>query len=90
MSCHFIRNTNTKASGGASIFLSSDIYLKELPLNTNLEAVAVCAWCPKKVTICNVYIPPRYNLTDSELRDLMKQLPTPFIIVGDFNGHNTI
>lgn len=87
---HFMRNSDTRASGGTSIFISSDIYHKEQHLNTTLEAVAASVWCPQKITICSIYIPPNYNLTYTELANLIDQLSAPYILVGDFNSHNTM
>ena len=46
----------------------------------------------KTITLCSVYLPPRnhfhFNLKD--LQDLIDQLPSPFILMGDFNGHHTL
>lgn len=47
-------------------------------------------WCPTKITICNIYIPPDYNLSKTELTNILNQLPRPFVITGDFNAHNKI
>lgn len=89
-SYHRLRTSFVRASGGASIFVTSDCFSRELPILTNLEAVAVEVWCPQKITICSVYIPPSYNLTEAEVQDLIRQLPNPFIIVGDFNAHSAM
>ncbi|KAG5866603.1 hypothetical protein JTB14_018031 [Gonioctena quinquepunctata] len=85
---HRIRSECLRASGGTSVFISSDLYSTYLPLNTDFEAVAVTTWSPNKLTICSIYIPPSHTLTECELVDLIYQLPPPFIIVGDFNAHN--
>ncbi|KAG5868697.1 hypothetical protein JTB14_028712 [Gonioctena quinquepunctata] len=83
-----MRSECLRASGGTSVFIPSDLQSTYLPLNTELEAVAVTTWCPNKLTICSIYIPPSHTLTECELVDLIYQLPSPFIIVGDFNAHN--
>ena len=42
------------------------------------------------VTLCSLYIPPSHNIQQRELDSLVNQLPAPFIIVGDLNGHNPL
>jgi hypothetical protein len=42
------------------------------------------------VTFCSIYIPPNNNLVPNDLDNLIKQLPTPFILLGDFNAHNIL
>lgn len=77
-----------RASGGVTIFVSDKLYTKKLSVKTDLECVAVNIWCPTKITVCNIYIPPDYNLRKNELENLVDQLPTPYILVGDFNSHS--
>ena len=36
-----------------------------------------------------IYIPPRYQLDNREFNDLLDQLPSPFILLGDLNAHIT-
>ena len=40
------------------------------------------------ISICNIYIAPNENVRYADLYNLIDQLPPPFLIVGDFNGHN--
>ena len=40
--------------------------------------------------MCSVYIPPNSALSLAQLKNLADQLPTPFIITGDFNGHSPL
>lgn len=39
-----------------------------------------------------MYIPPgvQYDFTDRELEALLKQLPKPYMLLGDLNAHNGI
>lgn len=87
---HQLRTNCTRASGGTSIFIADEHYAELLSLNTELECVAVSVWCPKKITICNIYIPPDNHLEEVEINDIIRQLPKPFILVGDFNAHNNL
>jgi ribonuclease HI len=61
-----------------------------LQLNTNLQAVAVKVTLHRTVTICSVYIPPKYKLRLDEIDQLANQLPTPFLLLGDFNAHSNL
>ena len=42
------------------------------------------------ITICSIYLPPKSKFTKDELQNLINQLPEPYIILGDFNGHNPL
>ena len=44
----------------------------------------------KEITICSVYIPPSFQLKSDHLDPLLKQLPSPYLLVDDFNGHNIL
>ena len=57
---------------------------------THLEAIAVTISDPNKLTICNIYLPRSHNFNLADLQQLTDQLPKPYIIVGDFNSHNTL
>jgi hypothetical protein len=59
-------------------------------LDTDLQAVAVRISYDKTITLCSVYIPPTSLLSLAQLKDLADQLPIPFIIMGDFNGHSAL
>lgn len=85
-----IRTANAHASGGVSILIKNNIKYTKIDLNTNLEAKAANVKLDQNINICNIYIPNNYQLKKKELSNLIKQLPSPFIIVGDFNSHNFI
>ena len=76
--------------GGVSIMMSSKVPQHEIQLNTTLKAVAVRITVHKPITVCSIYISPRGSFAIGELDHLITQLPTPFVILGDFNAHNTI
>ena len=70
-----------RASGGSSILVK---------LKTDLQAVAVSATLEKEITLCSVYIPPSFSLRSEHLNSLLQQLPSPYMLLGDFNGHNVL
>ena len=83
-----ICKTGERASGGSTIMVDSRLPHSQIPLNTNMQAVAVRVTLHRVITVCSVYIPPNSKIDKKQLEDLTSQLPTPFILLGDFNGHN--
>ena len=69
-----------EALSGASVFMKSSFPQGKIDLQTELQATAVSVTLDKEITICSVYIPPLFSLNS--------QLPSPYTILGDFNGHN--
>ncbi|GFX23749.1 putative RNA-directed DNA polymerase from transposon X-element [Trichonephila clavipes] len=77
-------------SGGVCIFTSLDVPSSALPLRTSLQAVAVRIHSTSLITVCCLYLPPNTVIHQHDLNNLVDQLPAPFIILGDFNGHSTL
>ena len=80
-----------RAHSGVAILVHDSVHLQEIARQSTLPVVAV------KVTmthlsfiVCSLYLPPGQPLSASDLFDLFSELPTPFIVVGDFNAHNSI
>ena len=46
----------------------------------------------KTITLCSICLPPRihFNFDPKDLQDVIDQLPSPFNVMGDFNGHHTL
>ncbi|XP_047740982.1 mucin-3A-like [Hyalella azteca] len=55
-----------------------------------IQAVAVRLQLHRLLTVCNIYVPPRYPLSIYDLVQLSRQLPPPYLIIGDFNARNPI
>ena len=79
---------DNRAIGGSSILVKKTVPHSTIHLNTNLQAVAIRATLHRTITVCSVYIPPRYSLKREDLELLVNQLPTPFLLLGDFNAHS--
>ncbi|GFT42958.1 putative RNA-directed DNA polymerase from transposon X-element [Trichonephila clavipes] len=71
-------------------FTSLDIPSSALSLHTSLQAVAVRIHSTSLFTVCCLYLPPNVVIRQQDLNDLVDQLPAPFVILGDFNGHSTL
>ena len=87
---HYIHTDCQRPSGGSSIFVKSSCPQRKINLNTELQAIAVSVTLDREITICSVYIPPSYSLKIDHLDSLLKQLPSPYLLLGDFNGHNIL
>lgn len=61
----------------------------ELPLHTDLEALAVTVTLPQtKLTVCNIYLPNHRDFSLPNIEKIIQQLPNSSILVGDFNSHS--
>ena len=85
-----IHQAGDRASGGSTIVVNNSVPQSLIPLNTNLQAVAVKITLHRTIHVCSIYLPPgdRFNIAD--LEHLLAQLPKPFIIMGDFNSHSNV
>lgn len=94
--CVYKNKSNAaNASGGVAIFIAPRSEFSEIVLNTTLYAVAIRIKYPLPLTICNVYNPPtsssnHNNFNEANFLHIIRQLPKPYVIVGDFNAHNAI
>ena len=70
--------------------VKSGVPHSQFDLNTNLQAVAVNVTLAKIITICSIYLPPSDTLSKNSLVSLIDQLPHPFMLVGDLNGHSKV
>ena len=73
-----------------ALLISQNILSSHIDLDTDLQAVAVRISFGKTVTVCNIYLPPSVPVRGADLYHLFEELPHPFIVLGDFNGHNPL
>ncbi|GBN90348.1 hypothetical protein AVEN_171825-1 [Araneus ventricosus] len=78
-----------RASGGVAILAATDIPTIPVTLNTNLQAVAIRIQTHSLITVCSLYLPPSECVSQTDLNNLIHQLPSPFIISGDLNGYSS-
>ena len=84
-------NCNETPHGGVGIYVRDTYAHSPIQLDTTLQAVAVRLSIGKKTySLCSIYLPPSDVIDVTELQNLKKQLPPPYIFLGDFNGHNTL
>lgn len=85
-----IHNINDKATQGVAFLIKENTKFTEIPLNTNCQAIAIEIKIPYKVHICNIYIHPNDRINETELQNLIDQIPEPRILLGDFNAHSQL
>ena len=90
--CYNKNRTDCKAaSGGVCILIKNNLYSEPFILSTNIEAIAAKVLINNKmITICNIYLSNRYQINSNQIENLIAELPPNFILLGDFNSHNTI
>ena len=76
-----------RAHGGAAVIVSKSLQHTRVPLNTNLQAVALSIILDRTITVCSVYLPPDLDFNIIDVQILINQLPAPFLLLGDFNAH---
>ena len=73
-----------------AFLISNDFPNNSIQLNTNIQAVAVQVYIRQLDTICNIYLSPNDALSQYDLNNIIMQLPSPFVLLGDFNAHNPL
>ena len=85
---NYVKDAGLRASGGTSIL--GMIYHSLIHLKTDLQTIAVKATLHRPINRCSVYIPPNEEINENEFQEIIKQLPAPFIILGNFNCHSNL
>ena len=80
---------NDRATGGVALLINKSYLFSEVHLNTPLQAVAARVTLNKVVAFCSIYLPSDH-VAKTELINLIKQLPSPFVLLGDFSVHSPI
>lgn len=79
------------SSGGVAIIVDRSVACQHLALQMALEAVSIMGiLCDELVTVFFIYMPPNYKIDKLVFDNLVDQLPEHFIIVADFNVHNSL
>ncbi|KAL4126314.1 hypothetical protein QTP88_010536 [Uroleucon formosanum] len=79
-----------RASGGIAIYIKSYILNTTINIQSEIEVLAVQVNLKEKLTICNIYLPNQKKFSSSDIDQIIQQLPTPYIIFGDFNAHSSL
>ena len=80
---NYVHTDCLRPFGGASIFVKSSFPQRKIELQTELQETAITVTLDREITICSVYIPPSFSLNSQHLDNLLQQLPSPYISLGD-------
>ena len=72
------------------ILVANNTPHSELPIVTDLQAIAVRVSLHRPVSLCSIYLPPNSPINIKDLQDLVAQLPPPVVLMGDFNAHSPV
>ena len=73
---------------GNMILVRKDIPFTSYGISTELNAIAVQVKLDELITVCSLYLNPHDSIEVEKLNDLIKKLPQPFLLVGDFNARH--
>ena len=76
--------------GGVSLYIHSDVPYREIPLSTPIQAVAAEIRLQFNFSICNIYSSRSHPISKSLLTNILQQLTSPCLIVGDFNAYSSV
>lgn len=77
---------NRVPGDGLSMLIKRGIPCSKVNINTQLQVMAYRVGIWGGVTLCSIYVSPRENIQVDQLNDLVRQLPVPFMLTGDFNA----
>ena len=73
---------------GNMILVRKDIPFTIYDLSSEINALAVQIHLDEIITICSIYLNPGNSIDLEKLNNLVKKLPQPFLLLGDFNGRH--
>jgi hypothetical protein len=73
-----------------ALYVHNSTPFSEIPLQTNIQAIAIKINIHRVFSICSIYISRSHELSKQSLTALIQQLPRPFVLVGDFNSYNIL
>ena len=88
---HCYGHYNRTPHGGVTLLVHDSCPIQEIPLRTQYQAVAARVRLGRRlITICSIYISRSHTLDTVSLTALIRQLPHPLLLLGDFNSYHTI
>ncbi|XP_066958829.1 uncharacterized protein [Macrobrachium rosenbergii] len=77
-----------KTKKGNMILVRKDVPFTVHDVSSEINALAVQIKLEEIITICSIYLNPNNNIDLEKLNDLVKKLPQPFLLIGDFNARH--
>jgi ribonuclease HI len=81
---------NVTPHGGVALLIHETIPFNQIELNTAYQAVAARIQLKETITVCSLYLSRNHELSVNSLNEILRQLPPPIVLMGDFNSHNVM
>ena len=81
-------HTNYTIHGGVGLYIHETVPYTEIALDTQYQAVAARIHIKRTLTVASIYLSRAHQINKQNLIKLIKQLPKPLILLGDFNSYN--
>ena len=81
---------NHRFHGGVALYIHSSLPYEQLEIDSPHQVIAARIQLShhSPIAIASIYLPGREQVTNQSLIRIIQQLPTPFILLGDFNAHH--
>ena len=79
---------NATDHGGVALLIHKSISHNFLPLRTELQAIAATIYLTRPITVVSIYSSRSHRLTEALMTELSQQLPSPVLLLGDFNSYH--
>lgn len=86
--CHNVNDTHRR--GGSALYVSNKLLHHQVFFNSPLNFVAInVKIAQREITLLSIYLSPSLPISAEELDQLFKQIPSPCLLLGDFNAQHT-
>ena len=78
---------------GTAIYVRNDITVDHIAVQTSefqYSATVLQLSATNKFTLCNIYNQPIFNYNFENLKNILNNLPRPYLLLGDFNVHSPL
>ncbi len=88
---NFYSNKRKFNLSGCGIYIKNTIIHREISLNTDIDCIAIEVINRNQTTtIVSIYLKPGIRIKSRKIQSLINQIKQPYILMGDFNSHNTV
>lgn len=83
---------NRRFHGGVAIYAHTSCPFEPITINSNIQVIAMRIQLHLSyfISVASIYIPGREQVTFEDINDIINQLPSPFLLLGDFNSHSPL
>lgn len=81
---------NRRFHGGVALFIHESCPFQRLTVVSDLQVVAARLQLGtlRCVTVASLYVPGRAQVSEHDFLEIVAQLPSPILLLGDYNGHH--